>query len=90
MCACVYGHRARQAKFKTGTGLDEHRAYIHMELDGCRARLSLVGLSAHCTISYILQHKCEGHRNLQCALSPTKLCLALYLSSPMYVCPMLI
>ena len=73
-----------------GKGLDEHRA-TH-RLDGYRAIQSLVGLNAHCANSYIphvqhiIQYICAvGCRNLQCALSPTKLCLASCMCSPMLV-----
>ena len=63
--------------------------YIHETRHGYRARQSLVGLSVHYTNSYIL-HICicyTGCRNLHSALSLTKLCLALYPSSLMYVLP---
>ena len=49
-------YRARLAKGKTGIGLDEHRAtHTYMRLDRYRARLSLIGLGAHCINSYIPQ-----------------------------------
>ena len=37
----------------TGIGLDEHKGYTYMRLDGYRARQSLIGLGAHCANSYI-------------------------------------